>query len=56
MRTVRARAAEWQVDPTRIGVMDRGRLVQVGTPREIYENPLDVYVATRLGSPGAEVT
>jgi len=37
---------------TRIGVMDRGRLVQVGTPREIYENPLDVYVATRLGSPG----
>ncbi len=37
---------------TRIGVMDRGRLVQVGTPREIYENPIDVYVATRLGSPG----
>jgi multiple sugar transport system ATP-binding protein len=37
---------------TRIGVMDRGRLVQVGTPREIYENPVDVYVATRLGSPG----
>ena len=37
---------------TRIGVMDRGRLVQVGTPREIYENPVNVYVATRLGSPG----
>jgi multiple sugar transport system ATP-binding protein len=37
---------------TRIGVMDRGRLVQVGTPREIYENPVDAYVATRLGSPG----
>ena len=37
---------------TRIGVMDRGRLVQVGTPREIYENPVDTYVATRLGSPG----
>jgi multiple sugar transport system ATP-binding protein len=37
---------------TRIGVMDRGRLVQVGTPREIYEDPVDIYVATRLGSPG----
>jgi multiple sugar transport system ATP-binding protein len=37
---------------TRVGVMDHGRLVQVGTPREIYENPVDAYVATRLGSPG----
>jgi multiple sugar transport system ATP-binding protein len=37
---------------TRIGVMDRGRLVQVGTPREIYEDPINSYVATRLGSPG----
>jgi multiple sugar transport system ATP-binding protein len=37
---------------TRIGVMDRGRLVQVGTPREIYESPANIYVATRLGSPG----
>jgi multiple sugar transport system ATP-binding protein len=37
---------------TRIGVMDRGQLVQVGTPREIYEKPIDTYVATRLGSPG----
>ena len=37
---------------TRIGVIDRGRLVQVGTPREIYEDPVNVYVATRLGQPG----
>jgi multiple sugar transport system ATP-binding protein len=37
---------------TRIGVLDRGRLVQVGTPREIYELPDNTYVATRLGSPG----
>jgi multiple sugar transport system ATP-binding protein len=37
---------------TRIGVMDGGRLVQVGTPREIYEEPVSTYVATRLGSPG----
>jgi multiple sugar transport system ATP-binding protein len=32
-------------------VIDRGRLVQVGTPRDIYENPIDSYVATRLGTP-----
>lgn len=36
----------------RIGVLDRGRLVQVGTPRDIYENPSSAYVAARLGSPG----
>lgn len=35
----------------RIGVMQNGRLVQVGTPREIYETPVSTYVATRLGSP-----
>jgi multiple sugar transport system ATP-binding protein len=37
---------------TRVGVIDRGRLVQIGSPREIYENPANTYVATRLGSPG----
>jgi len=36
---------------TRIGVLDRGQLVQLGSPREIYENPVSTYVATRLGSP-----
>ena len=35
----------------RIGVLREGRLVQVGTPREIYETPSNVYVASRLGSP-----
>ena len=35
----------------RIGVLREGRLVQVGAPREIYEAPQDVYVASRLGSP-----
>ena len=35
----------------RIGVLRKGRLVQVGAPREIYEAPRDVYVASRLGSP-----
>jgi multiple sugar transport system ATP-binding protein len=36
---------------SRIGVMREGTLVQIGTPREIYESPNDLYVATRLGSP-----
>ena len=36
---------------SRIGVVREGRLLQLGTPREIYENPVDIYVATRLGTP-----
>ncbi|MGD1927009.1 MAG: ABC transporter ATP-binding protein, partial [Paracoccaceae bacterium] len=36
---------------TKIGVLDEGRLVQMGTPREIYENPVSLYVASRLGQP-----
>ncbi|MEM7684489.1 MAG: ABC transporter ATP-binding protein [Pseudomonadota bacterium] len=36
---------------TKIGVLDEGRLVQMGTPREIYENPVSLYVASRLGLP-----
>jgi len=37
---------------SRVGVIDRGRLVQIGTPRQIYEDPDSTYVATRLGQPG----
>jgi multiple sugar transport system ATP-binding protein len=37
---------------SRIGVIDHGRLAQLGSPRAIYEDPADMYVATRLGSPG----
>ena len=36
---------------THVGVLDEGRLVQFGTPREIYENPSSTYVAARLGQP-----
>ena len=36
---------------SRIGVIREGSLVQVGTPREIYESPNNLYVATRLGTP-----
>ena len=36
---------------TRVGVLEQGRLVQLATPREIYENPVSSYVASRLGAP-----
>ncbi|QYK40484.1 MAG: ABC transporter ATP-binding protein [Paracoccaceae bacterium] len=36
---------------THVGVLDHGRLVQFGTPREVYEDPASAYVATRLGQP-----
>ena len=35
----------------RIGVMSEGALIQLGTPREIYERPNSAYVASRLGTP-----
>jgi len=36
---------------TRIGVLDQGELVQLGTPQQIYEDPVSSHVAARLGSP-----
>ncbi|MDD2924608.1 ABC transporter ATP-binding protein [Rhodoferax sp.] len=36
---------------TRIGVLDHGQLVQLGTPQQVYEDPASVAVASRLGSP-----
>jgi multiple sugar transport system ATP-binding protein len=35
----------------RIGVLNRGRLVQVGTPEDIYDRPTNAYVAKLVGSP-----
>ena len=35
----------------RIAVLEHGRLRQVGTPSEIYEDPADTFVATFLGAP-----
>jgi putrescine transport system ATP-binding protein len=35
---------------SRIGVMDRGEIVQVGTPSEIYEYPISKFVADFIGS------
>lgn len=36
---------------TRIGVLNRGELLQLGPAREVYEQPNSVYVAQRLGMP-----
>ena len=36
---------------THVGVLDHGRLVQFGTPREVYQNPVSIYAASRLGQP-----
>lgn len=36
---------------THVGVLDNGKLVQFGSPREIYEDPVSIYVASRLGQP-----
>jgi multiple sugar transport system ATP-binding protein len=36
---------------THVGVLDHGRLIQFGSPREIYENPVSITAASRLGQP-----
>jgi multiple sugar transport system ATP-binding protein len=35
----------------RIGILAEGRVVQIGTPREIYTEPANLHVAARLGQP-----
>ena len=35
----------------RIVVLDRGEVQQIGAPREIYERPANLFVATFIGSP-----
>jgi multiple sugar transport system ATP-binding protein len=35
----------------RIAVLNQGKVIQIGTPQEIYERPSDVFVATFIGSP-----
>jgi len=35
----------------RIGVLNSGRLVQIGTPNDIYDRPATVFVAKLVGSP-----
>lgn len=40
---------------THVGVLDKGRLVQFGTPRHLYEDPVSIYAASRLGQPRINV-
>jgi multiple sugar transport system ATP-binding protein len=35
----------------RIAVLNQGKVCQVGTPQEIYQRPMDTFVATFIGSP-----
>ena len=35
----------------RIGVMGDGTLVQIGSPREVFQSPRDIFVARHLGQP-----
>jgi len=36
---------------THVGVLQNGKLIQFGSPRDLYENPVSTYAATRLGQP-----
>ena len=40
---------------TRIAVMNKGLVQQLGTPREIYDTPANVFVATFMGSPAMNI-
>ena len=35
----------------RIGVLNKGRILQIGTPDEVYNNPKNIFVAKFVGSP-----
>ncbi len=35
----------------KIGILNHGRIVQIGTPHQIYNRPRDTFVATFVGSP-----
>ena len=40
---------------TRIAVMNKGFVQQLGTPKEIYDTPANVFVATFMGSPAMNI-
>ncbi len=35
----------------RVAIMDNGKIIQVGSPEEIYENPVNIFVANFFGNP-----
>ncbi len=40
---------------TRIAVMNKGYIQQLGTPKEIYDTPTNLFVATFMGSPAMNI-
>lgn len=36
---------------TKIAVMNQGRILQVGTPKEVYDKPVNTFVASFIGNP-----
>ena len=40
---------------TRIAVMNQGFVQQLGTPKEVYDTPANIFVATFMGSPAMNV-
>src|SRR2546429_1218127 len=55
VRTTSVYVTHDQVEATtlgeRIAVMNKGQLQQVGTPREVYARPANLFVAGFIGSP-----
>ena len=41
---------------SRIVIMEKGRIQQIGTPEEVYSSPKNLFVATFIGSPAMNVT
>lgn len=39
----------------KIAIMNKGKIIQVGTPEEVYNNPIDEFVATFFGNPPMKV-
>ncbi len=39
----------------RLAVLDQGRVQQIGTPREVFDRPANIFVARFVGSPGMNV-
>jgi multiple sugar transport system ATP-binding protein len=39
----------------RVAIMNNGRVIQVGTPEEVYNDPVDEFVATFFGNPPMKI-
>lgn len=39
----------------RLVVMNKGKIMQIGTPKEVYNHPNNLFVATFIGSPGMNI-